>query len=153
MPFEKLVYISALALKVSLRLLRPLLKSMPTTGSGVSGPHTGLKMRSHRTHCSWSSQDRAAGLLPIPPGLPSAILKINRASTVSMTPQPVLLSFLILAEISNFTVLILVQLNLAFSSFRLCHESNSKREKKMSAGFSPQGRKEGADGIQLPLPS
>lgn len=119
----------------------------------VSGPHTGPKMRSHGTHCSRSSQDRAAGLLPIPPGLPSAILKINRASTVSVTPQPVLLSFLILAEISNFTVLILVQLNLAFSSFRRCHESNSKREKKMSAGFSPQGRKQGADGIQLPLPS
>lgn len=92
-------------------------------------------------------------MLPIPPGLPSAILKINRASTVSMAPQPVLLSFLILAEISDFTVLILVQLNLAFSSFRLCHESNSKKEKKMSAGFRPQGRKEGADGIQLPLPS
>lgn len=100
-----------------------------------------------------SSQDRAAGLLPIPPRLSSAILKLNRPSTVSVTPQRVLLSFLILAEISNFTVLILVQLNLAFSSFRLCHESNSKKEKKMSAGFRAQGRKEGGDGAQLPLPS
>lgn len=95
----------------------------------------------------------AVGSLPILPRLPSAILKLHRPSTVSVTPQCVLLSFLILAEISNLMVLILVQLNLAFSSFRLCHDSNSKKEKKMSAGFRPQSRKEGADDIQLPLPS
>lgn len=45
-----------------------------------------------------------------------------------MTLQSALLSFLILAEMGRFTGLILVQLNLAFLSFRLHHEGNSKKK-------------------------